>query len=239
MWSTCASGRRTSTPTESSRSLMISTSAMRGTLRSTKRPSAMRLAAMSLRAEFFAPSILTAPSRDPLGRTMIRSTPSVSSETWPASYAGSRSTRWSSSSCWRLALSLSWNERSERDASRQPTDRSPSTAERLPWKTGTGSPRRWSSAWPSPTSPGSSSCPSDCPSAGHHGRATPGGSRLSASMPGRRRPSPPSPQSLSSRHPPTGNPRLARRPNPAARCRPTSPRRRTRRPSCPGRERPM
>src|SRR5437016_12265049 len=62
---------------------MSSTSAMRGTLRSMKRPSAIRLAAISLRAEFLAPSIRTGPSRGPLGRTMIRSTPSVSSEDGP------------------------------------------------------------------------------------------------------------------------------------------------------------
>ena len=48
---------------------MISTSTMRGTFRRTKRPGAMRLAAISLRAEFFAPSMRTLPSSGALPRT--------------------------------------------------------------------------------------------------------------------------------------------------------------------------
>ena len=53
---------------------MSSTSAMRGTLRSMKRPSAIRLAAMSLRAEFLAPPTRTLPANGPPGRTTKRST---------------------------------------------------------------------------------------------------------------------------------------------------------------------
>ena len=50
---------------------MVSTSAMRGTLDSTVRPSASRQATISLSAEFFAPPALTVPSSGPLGSTTI------------------------------------------------------------------------------------------------------------------------------------------------------------------------
>ena len=56
------SGRRmTSTPIEISRSHIVSTSAMRGTLRNTCSPSASSVAAISLRAEFLAPPTATEP----------------------------------------------------------------------------------------------------------------------------------------------------------------------------------
>src|SRR5205823_12880532 len=73
----CSADRCTSTPIDTSRSLMISTSMMRGTLRRVNSPSAMRVAAISLRTEFFAPSIGTVPSRGRPGRTTNRSTGSV------------------------------------------------------------------------------------------------------------------------------------------------------------------
>ena len=57
---------------------MVSTSEMRGTLDSTVVPSASRQAAISLKAEFFAPPALTVPRSGPLGSTTISSTPPVS-----------------------------------------------------------------------------------------------------------------------------------------------------------------
>src|SRR5439155_25403417 len=70
--SVSAERRSTSMCMEVSRSHMVSTSAMRGTLDSTYSPSASTVAAISLRAEFLAPDTRTEPSRGPPGRTMTR-----------------------------------------------------------------------------------------------------------------------------------------------------------------------
>src|SRR5688572_1850530 len=70
--------RRGSTPMETRRSHMISTSTIRGTLCSTNSPSARSEAAMSLRTEFFAPLTCTVPDSGPPGRRTRRSIPQVS-----------------------------------------------------------------------------------------------------------------------------------------------------------------
>src|SRR6202451_1791901 len=57
-------------------SAMVSTSEMCGTLERTVLPSASRQAAISLRAEFFAPPALTVPRSGPLDWTTISSTTS-------------------------------------------------------------------------------------------------------------------------------------------------------------------
>src|SRR3954470_15594528 len=56
-------------PMETSRSLMVSTSAMRGTFPSRYSPSASSVAAISLSTEFLAPPIRTEPSKGGPGRT--------------------------------------------------------------------------------------------------------------------------------------------------------------------------
>src|SRR5438477_222350 len=69
--------RLTSMPMETSRSHIVSTSAMWGTFRSTCSPSARMVAAISLRAEFLAPPTATLPSSGGPGRTTNRSTTPV------------------------------------------------------------------------------------------------------------------------------------------------------------------
>src|SRR3954447_16634699 len=72
-WTTSARSAPSSIdmPMERRRSLMHSTSAMSGTLRNTKRPSASVVAAISLSTEFLAPLIGTDPDSGPDRRTRI------------------------------------------------------------------------------------------------------------------------------------------------------------------------
>ncbi len=87
MWRASPS-RLTSMPMDTSRSDMVSTSVMRGTLRSTCTPSASRVAAISLSTEFLAPPARTVPDRGGPGRTTKRSTAPSIARSGPAGPQG-------------------------------------------------------------------------------------------------------------------------------------------------------
>jgi hypothetical protein len=64
----------TSQPSRRSTSAMMAMSVMRGTFVRTLRPGASRVAAISLSAEFFAPTTATSPARRTPPNTLSRST---------------------------------------------------------------------------------------------------------------------------------------------------------------------